>query len=147
MWFSIYSGQGFIDIYSPTIQVDSLRLTTATVSPNSWNIKQLDFRAAYLNTDLDKEIYLDFPTGNIDSKKNKYWSYKALYGLKQTGEMWFKEIVNFLISRSFKKYKIDKCLLGKYNKNNKLICILTLYVDDILITGKQITKLIILLVN
>ena len=72
MWFSIYSGQGFIDIYSPTIQVDSLRLTTATVSPNSWNIKQLDFRAAYLNTDLDKEIYLDFPTGNIDSKKNKY---------------------------------------------------------------------------
>jgi len=61
--------------------------------------------------------------------------------------MWFKEIVNFLISRSFKKYKIDKCLLGKYNKNNKLICILTLYVDDILITGKQITKLIILLVN
>jgi len=41
----------------------------------------------------------------------------------------------FLVSIGFRKNKIDKCLFGIYNKNNRLTCLLTLYVDDILITG------------
>ena len=36
-----------------------------------------------------------------------------------------------------KQYKSDKCLFGKYNKQNKLVALLTLYVDDILITGED----------
>ena len=51
--------------------------------------------------------------------------------------MWYKEMSHFLISIGFKKYNTDKCLIGKYDKNNKLICLLTLYVDDILITGND----------
>jgi len=55
------------------------------------------------------------------------------YGLKQAGRMWNEEITNYLKSIGFKQYKSDKCLFGKYNKK-KLIRLLTLYVDDILIT-------------
>jgi hypothetical protein len=49
--------------------------------------------------------------------------------------MWFNEISKFLKSTGYIQYKTDKCLFGKYNKNKKLISLLTLYVDDILITG------------
>ena len=49
--------------------------------------------------------------------------------------MWSNEISHYLVSIGFRKYKADKCLFGKYNKNYKLTCLLTLYVDDILITG------------
>jgi len=35
------------------------------------------------------------------------------------------------------KYTTDKCLFGKYNKNNKLTYLLTLYEDDILIGIKN----------
>jgi len=62
---------------------------------------------------------------------------KALYGLKQAGRMWNEEITNYLNSIGFKQYKSDKCLFGKYNKENKLIELLLLYVDDILITGEN----------
>jgi len=48
--------------------------------------------------------------------------------------MWNKEISQHLVSIGFKKYKTDECLFGKYNKKNKLAYLLTLYVDDILIT-------------
>jgi len=42
------------------------------------------------------------------------------------------------------QYLSDKCLFGMYNKKNKLIALLTLYVDDILITGEDnIVKFII----
>ena len=84
-----------------------------------------------------KKIYLKIPLGDKNYNKNKYWLLKkALYGLKQAGKMWYKEILHFLISIGFKKYNTDKCLFGKYDKNNKLICLLTLYVNDILITGR-----------
>jgi len=51
--------------------------------------------------------------------------------------MWYKEISQFLICIIFKKYNTDKCLFSKYDKSNKLICLLTLYVVDILIKGKD----------
>jgi len=41
------------------------------------------------------------------------------------------------VSIGFRKYKTDKYLFGKYNKNNKLSCLLTLYIDDILIRIKN----------
>jgi len=60
-----------------------------------------------------------------------------LYGLKQVGRMWNKKITDFLKFIGFIQYKSDKCLFGKYNKENKLIVLLTLYVDGILIIGED----------
>jgi len=86
-----------------------------------------------LNEDLE---YTKIPYCDKNINTNKFWLFKkALYGLKQAGRMWYNEISHYLVSIGFRKYKIDKCLFGKYNKNNKLICLLTLYVVDILITG------------
>jgi len=135
--FQQIPGQDFVETYSPTVQADSLRLTVAIAANLNWNLKQLDIKAAYLNAKLDHEIYTNIPEGdNNYKKKNKYWLLKkALYGLKQAGRMWFNEISKFLKSTGYIQYKTDKCLFGKYNKNKKLISLLTLYVDDILITG------------
>ena len=131
-------GESFISIYSPTSQSDSLRITIAIASINKWNLKQLDIKAAYLNADLNETIYVKIPKGDKNYNKNKVWLLKkALYGLKQAGRMWNEEITNYLKSIGFKQYKSDKCLFGKYNKGNKLIGLLTLYVDDILITGED----------
>jgi len=131
-------GEDFISTYSPTAQSDSLRITIAIASINKWNLKQLDIKAAYLNADLNETIYVKIPKGDKNYNKNKVWLLKkALYGLKQAGRMWNEEITNYLKSIGFKQYKSDKCLFGKYNKGNKLIGLLTLYVDDILITGED----------
>ena len=54
--------------------------------------------------------------------------------MKQAGREWNKEISKFLISIGLKQNNTDKCIFTKY-KNNKLLLILSLYVDDILLTG------------
>jgi len=51
--------------------------------------------------------------------------------------MWNDEITYYLKSISFIQYKFDKCLFGKYSIENKLIALLTLYVDNIQITGED----------
>jgi hypothetical protein len=130
------AGKDFIETYSPTVQADSLRLTVAISSKFNWDLKQLDIKAAYLNANLEEKIYTKIPYGDKNFNTNKFWLLKkALYGLKQAGRMWYNKISHYLVSIGFRNYKTDKCLFGNYNKNNKLTCLLTLYVDDILITG------------
>jgi len=51
--------------------------------------------------------------------------------------MWNEEITNYLKSIGFKQYKSDKCVFGKCKKDNKLIGLLSLYVDVILIIGED----------
>eukprot|EP00833_Pecoramyces_ruminatium_P010518 jgi/Orpsp1_1/1184550/evm.model.c7180000089992.1 len=130
----------FLETYSPTVEADSLRLTVGIASMYNWNLRQIDIKAAYLNTDLDNKIYTKIPIGDKNYNKGKYWLLtKALYGLKQSGRMWYQEISRYLKNIGYKQYINDKCLFGKYDKNNNLIGLLTLYVDDILITGTDET--------
>jgi len=43
--------------FSPTLPVESLRLTIALASLFNWNIQQLDVKGAYLNAKLHNDIY------------------------------------------------------------------------------------------
>jgi len=130
------TGEDFIETYSPIVQADRLRLTITIASKFNWDLKQLDIKAAFLNANLEEKNYWKNLYGDKNFNTNKFWLLKKdLYGFKQAGWMWYNVISHYIVSIGFKKYKTDKCLFGKYNKNNKLTCLLTLYVDDILITG------------
>jgi len=43
-------------LISSTAQSDSLRIIIAIASINKWNLKQLNIKAAYLNTDINEII-------------------------------------------------------------------------------------------
>jgi len=51
--------------YSPTLNTDTLKLFFFPLAEKyKWPIQQLDIKAAYLNADLDKEIYMSMPPGD-----------------------------------------------------------------------------------
>jgi len=126
-------GIDYNNTYSPAVQADSLRITIAIAARYNWKLKQLDIKASYLNAKLKEKIYIIIPKGDKNYNKGKYWLLKkALYGLKQAGREWNKEISKFLISIGHKQINTDK--FTKY-KNNKLSLVLSLYIDDILLTG------------
>jgi len=93
-----------METYSPTVQADSLRLTVAIASKYNWKLKQMDIKAAYLNADLEENIYTRIPYGDKSFNMNKIWLLKkALYGLKQVGRMWYNEISQYLVRIGLKK--------------------------------------------
>jgi len=63
---------------------------------------------------------------------------KVLYGLKQAGREWNEKLDSTLLEMKFKRLNSEPCILceGK-NKLKEIICILTVYVDDILLIGKE----------
>jgi len=119
---------------SPTLYIDSLKLIIAIASKFDWNIMQLDIKAAYLNAPIDKEIYLTIPPGAPNYGRG-YWKLeKAVYGLKQSGRQWYITFTKFLIKNNFIQLISEPCIFKKM-KNNKVVCIIGIYVDDLLITG------------
>jgi len=60
---------------------------------------------------------------------------KALYRLKQAGREWNQTISKFLIKKGLYQLRSEQCLFVKWDNKNNVICLVALYVDDMLITG------------
>ena len=97
-------------IYSPTLNIGTLKLIRALAPKFSWPILQLDIKAAYLHADLDRDIYTTIPPGDPNYGKG-YWKLnKALYSLKQSGCQWNITISYFLIDNGFTQLISEKCI-------------------------------------
>ena len=65
---------------------------------------------------------------------------KSLYGLKQAPRLWQKKFDLFMAQHDFRKTSANHCVFVK-NYNNGESIILLLYVDDMLIIGKNKMKI------
>ncbi|CAM8911020.1 unnamed protein product [Rhodiola kirilowii] len=96
----------------------------------------MDVKTAFLNGDLDEEIYMKQPEGFImpDIKTRFCKLVKSLYGLKQAPKQWHQKFDEVILSSGFKLNQGDKCIYSKFDNsgNGVIIC---LYVDDMLIFG------------
>jgi len=121
--------------FSPTLKQDSLRIIITISVQMNFKIFQLDINAAYLNANLSENIYMKPPEG-YSTSNNIYWKLeKALYGLKQTGRQWNEKLNNTLITMKFRRPVSEPCVYVKENELKEIVCIIAVYVDDILLAG------------
>ena len=127
----------FFDTFSPVTRVTSIRVLIAIAAIYDLHIHQMDVKTAFLNGDLEEEIYMDQPEGFIElGLENKVCKLnKSLYGLKQAPKMWHEKFDSCMIANGFKSNECDKCIY--YKSHGHLHVILCLYVDDMLIFGSN----------
>ena len=75
----------FFDTFSPVTRITFIRLLIAIAAIFYLKIHQMDVKIAFLNRDLEKEIYIDQPKGFVEpGQESKVCKLnKSLYGLKQ----------------------------------------------------------------
>ena len=61
--FSQTAGVDYEETFTPIARLDSLRLLLLLAANFDMEAHHIDIKSAYLNGDLDKEIYMDQPTG------------------------------------------------------------------------------------
>ena len=86
--FTQQSGVDFVETFSPTANMSSLRMLLQACVDQDLKVHQLDVKTAYLHAPLDFEIYMEQPQGysiSSDGKKLVWRLHKSLYGLKQSG--------------------------------------------------------------
>ena len=129
-------GVDYSDTFAPVS-----RLVLAIAAQKGWKVFQLDVKSAFLNGVLHEEIYVKQPEGFVvQGKEDKvYLLKKALYGLKQAPRAWYSRINDHLLNIGFEKSLSVSTLYVKHKGNNVLI--VSLYVDDMLVTGDD-TRLV-----
>nr|GEZ53369.1 hypothetical protein [Tanacetum cinerariifolium] len=73
------------DTYAPVTRISTIRLLIAMASIHNLIIHQMDVKTAFLNGELDEEVYMNQPQGFImfGSENKMCKLIKSLYGLKQ----------------------------------------------------------------
>jgi hypothetical protein len=97
------------------VQLDSFRTGLAFVAIEDLEIQVLDVKGAFLNGDLDEEIYmLQAPDFN-DGTGKVYRLRKTLYGLKQSGCRWNLKLHSALSKHGFNRLEADHCVYLRCN--------------------------------
>jgi hypothetical protein len=135
--FRQIEGLDFFDTYSPVTRITSIRMLIAIAALRNLEIHQMDVKTAFLNGDLEEEIYMKQPEGYVVPRhENKVCRLvKSLYGLKQAPKQWHAKFDNVMMSSGFKINECDKCIYFKETPNDYIM--VCLYVDDMLIIGSD----------
>lgn len=125
------------EIFAPVTSVTTILLLLMLVVSNRWETYHVDFNSAYLNTELNKEIYMKIPNGHNASKSEKVFKLKkAIYRLKQAGHKWYLLLKKNLLDQGWQECKKDNCIFQRRNRGLKEI--LAVYIDNVLIIAKNI---------
>ena len=135
--FEQIAGIDFDQTFSPVARMASLRLVLALSAIYRFEVHQMDVETAFLNADLEEEVYIRAPEGytmptGCDCIRLK----KALYGLKQAPRAWNRDINLKLHGMGFHQLQSEPCLYLHYKDAD--ICIISLYVDDLVIAASSL---------
>ena len=97
----------------------------------------MDVKNAFLNGDLSEEVYMQSPSGLFIESSKVCHLRRALYGLKQAPRAWFAKFSSTISCLGYMASHYDSALfLCRIDKDTIL---LLLYVDDMIITGDNLS--------
>ena len=110
-----------------------------------WALEMFDVKAAFLNADLDKQVFIDWPQGMEElgfiTAQDKITHCieldKAMYGNIDSPLRWMKTFTKFLVEKlQLTQSKSDPCIFIK-KQGPRPVLVLALYVDDTLCAGTR----------
>ena len=92
-------GIDYEETFAPVAKLNSIRVILSIAVNLDWPLFQFDIKNAFLNGDLDEEIYMRIPPGFEGEAGigNACKLRKSLYGLKQSPRAWFRKFSMTLI--------------------------------------------------
>lgn len=129
--FSQQYGVDYDEVFAPVVRNSTFRLMLSEAGVQGYKVKQYDIKSAFLNGNLDEEIYMKQPAGFSVGDK-VYKLKKSLYGLKQAARVWNQTLHEKLMANGCIQSETDKCLYFLKKDDKKLQ--LLVHVDDILVS-------------
>jgi hypothetical protein len=134
--YSQQYGMDYEETFAPVAKMTTIHTLIVVASIRQWHISQLDVKNAFLNGDLKEKVYMAPPLGISHDSGYVCKLKKALYGLKQAPHAWFDKFSIVISSLGFVSSSHDSALFIRCTDAGRII--LSLYVDDMIITGDDI---------
>nr|GEY98036.1 copia protein [Tanacetum cinerariifolium] len=131
-------GIDFEESFAPVARLEAIRIFLAYTAHRNMVVYQMDVKTAFLNGNLQEEVYVSQPDGFVDpdNPNHGYKLKKALYGLKQAPRAWYDMLSSFLLSQDFSKGSVDPTLFIRKNDNE--LVLVHIYVDDIIFAASTL---------
>jgi hypothetical protein len=132
-------GVDYDDTYAPVARIVTWRIFFSLSVLFGISLHQIDAITAYLNSPMDKEIYLRIPDGYSQHVDSNFVLpvlrlRKGLYGLKQAGKLWNNFLVGRLSRLNFRPSTSDP---GLFVHISSVLAFIVLHVDDLLLLIKD----------
>jgi transposase InsO family protein len=139
--FSQREGIDYDETFAPVAKFPAIRALLSLVAHYNLELHQMDVRTAFLNGDLDRDIYMRQPEGFVARGSEHLYCKlrKCLYGLKQASRAWYEKIHQALTNMGFKALSADTCVYLR--SQGSILTVIALYVDDLLIASNSLEGL------
>lgn len=131
-------GRDYDNIFAPVVRASTVRILFSIVAILDLEMHSIDIKNAFIQGDLEEEVYMQQPPGCGDGSSKVCRLRKSLYGLKQAPRVWNKKLHTFLTSYGAKQCLSDGALY-LLQLDEGLVLILV-YVDDIVIASKPLQQ-------
>ena len=130
-------GEDYLETFAPVAKLHTIRIVLSLAVNLEWDLWQMDVKNAFLQGELEDEVYMRPPPGMEGMVKpgNVLRLRKAIYGLKQSPRAWYHKLSTTLNGRGFVKSEADHTLFTLTSQQG--IIVILIYVDDIIITGSD----------
>jgi transposase InsO family protein len=128
-------GVDFNETFATVVKPMSYKLIFAIAAALDWEIDQMDVKTAFLYGKVEETVYMEQPTGLEDGSTKVCKLDRAIYGLKQAPRVWYNTLSEFLQQLDFSPLDADASVFHKKG------VIMAIYVDDLLITGRDRTEI------
>ncbi|KAL1193518.1 Retrovirus-related Pol polyprotein from transposon RE2 [Cardamine amara subsp. amara] len=129
-------GEDYTETFAPVAKLHSVRILLSIAVNLSWGLWQMDVKNAFLQGELEEEVYMASPPGYDHEAGEVCRLRKAIYGLKQSPRAWYHKLSTCLREKGFKMSEADHTLFTR--KGPTGIVAVLIYVDDLIITGDDI---------
>ena len=101
--YSQQEGIDFDETFAHVARLEAIKIFLAYAAHANLKVYQMDVKSAFLNGELEEEVYVSQPPGFEDPNFPDYVYYllKALYGLKQAPRAWYETLSKFLVDNHF----------------------------------------------
>ena len=114
--FTQTKGVDYNHTYAPVVKFSTVRVILAVAAALDMDLHQMDAPSAFLNGEVEEEIYVEQPEGfikpgdeNLVCRLNK-----GLYGTKQAGNIWNKKFATVIVQQSrYRRLTADRSVFMK----------------------------------
>ena len=104
-------GIDYDETFSPVAMLKSIRIMLALAAHFDYEIWQMDVRTAFLNGELEEEVYMIQPEGFTSIDESKVCKLqRSIYGLKQASQSWNMRFDKCIKSYGFVRNGEEPCI-------------------------------------
>ena len=114
-------GIDYLQTFALVAKLNTIKALLSMAINLDWPLQQLDVKNAFLNSDIEEEVYMHSPLGFEGGFQSRVCKLKkSLYGLKQSPRAWFENFTRSIKDQGYAQAQIDHTMFVKHSEKGKI---------------------------